>query len=412
MNRYRNPKICVCHTDLRLYWPDRLVAFEAFCREKGALLEVVEIAGQGSPYSFTKERASHAEWWHCLHPAKGMEELGSFACSREVGAKLLELETDVAIGGALAFPSGAGVVKWGLKTAKKVVIMDDARLADVPRSRLVNWIKRRIYQEVDAVLLPAPGHVADYAFWGIPARSLHFGLNVVNNDLFRDSARAVRASEIYHRTQLQLPERYLLGVGRQVEKKNWMALLNAWGGFKRKHPRSGLDLVLVGGGPDRSKLAERVRSAGWNDVHFHDFTCQKDIGRYYAMAEAVVLPSRVGETWGLVVNEAMACGLPVIVSRQCGCASTLVKEGVNGWMVDAESMESMELAIRGLANAPRDRLVEMGRSSSRIIGEWGLSRFCEGAWYAVQYALAAPKRPSNPVNSILVNLWNGRYRPT
>ena len=404
--------VVLCHTDLRLYWPDRLLAFHGYCRSRGASFSVVEIAGKGSPYAFGGSRSEQPKWWHCIHPDKAMEDLDGSTCAREVVAKLTELEADVAIGGALAFASGAGVVRWGLKAGKKVAIMDDARLVDVPRSRLVNWVKRRIYQEVDAVLLPAPGHAADYKFWGVPERSMHFGVNVVNNDLFRDGATTARASGKDHRARLQLPERFLLGVGRQVEKKNWMGLLNAWGGFKQKNPRSDLELVLLGGGPDRPKLEERLRSAGWRDVHFHDFVSQEQIVSYYALAEAVVLPSRAGETWGLVVNEAMACGLPVIVSRQCGCASTLVKEGVNGWMVDAESMESIELAIRGLANAPRDRLVEMGRSSSRIIGEWGLSRFCEGAWQAVQYALAAPKRPVNSVNHLIVNLWNGRYRPT
>ena len=405
-------KICVCHTDLRLYWPDRLVAFEAFCRQRGAELAVVEISGKGSPYSFAGERADQPSWWHCLYPDKRMEDLNFRECTRKVGEKLTELNIDVVIAGALAFPSGAGAVRWGVRTGGKVVIMDNARRVDVPRSWFVNWIKRRIYQEVDAVLLPAQSHTADYRFWGIKAESMHFGLNVVNNDFFVDGVRAVRKLAQHQRPGLGLPERYLLGVGRQVAKKNWMELLNAFGSFRERCPGSNLDLVLLGNGPERAALEDRARAAGLKGVYFRDFAMQEDLVRFYALAKAVVLPSRTGETWGLVVNEAMASGLPVLVTRQCGCTSTLVREGENGWVMDAEKRGTMEEAIRSLAATPRKRLVEMGETSLRFIRDWGLTRFCEGAWTAAQQASATAGRPANPVNAVLVKLWNGRYRPT
>ena len=412
VNRPDSMKICVCHTDLRLYWPDRLVAFEAFCRQRGAELAVVEISGKGSPYSFAGERADQPSWWHCLYPDKRMEDLNFRECTRKVGEKLTELNIDVVIAGALAFPSGAGAVRWGVRTGGKVVIMDNARRVDVPRSWFVNWIKRRIYQEVDAVMLPAQSHTADYRFWGIKAESMHFGLNVVNNSFFQNGSRLTRDAPDHHRERLGLPGRFLLGVGRQVSKKNWMMLLDAWDIFHNKNPHSDLGLVLVGGGPEHEKLKARARSIDECNVHFHPFASRQEMLSYYGLAEAVVLPSRAGETWGLVVNEAMASGLPVLVSRQCGCASTLVDDGVNGWLVDADSVDSIEEAICGLECASKLQLAEMGAKSREIISEWGLNRFCEGAWAAAQQALTAPRRPFNLVNTTIVNLWNGRYRPT
>ena len=66
-------------------------------------------------------------------------------------------------------------------------------------------------------------------------------------------------------------------------------------------------------------------------VHFYPFMSQEELKPFYHNASWFILPSRFGETWGLVVNEAMASGLPVLVSEQSGCASTLVKKGINGY---------------------------------------------------------------------------------
>ena len=374
-------------------------------------MAVVEISGKGSPYFFSGETTAIREWWHCIHPERRMEDLSSAESASQLTSMFDVVNPDVILCGAIAYPSGAVAVRWANRNGRRVVVMDDARRVDVPRGRLVNWVKSRIYQEVDALFLPAPSHVPDYKSWGVSEKVMHFGVNVVDNESFLDGVKVARLSEAEHRRRLKLPKRYLLGVGRQILQKNWMTLLEAWLGFKKRQPSSELNLVLVGNGPERSKLEDRIRSAGMKDVHLHDFVSQDEVVRYYALAEASILPSR-GETWGVVVNEAMASGLPVIVSRQCGCASTLVRDGENGWLIDSQKVDSIEEAICGLECASKLQLAEMGAKSREIISEWGLNRFCEGAWAAAQQALAAPRRPFNLVNTTIVNLWNGRYRPT
>ncbi|MCX6887691.1 MAG: glycosyltransferase family 4 protein [Verrucomicrobia bacterium] len=411
MNIAKNLKVCICHTDFRVYWPARLEAFHEYCHLRGGELVVLEIAGLGSPYSFSVPQRPAGIDWRCVYPDVRAERLNCYKASRAVVRRLAEINPDVVIAGALAYPSGVAAIRWGNLYGRGVVVMDNARRVDVPRGRLVNWVKSRIYQEVDALFLPAPSHVPDYKSWGVSEKVMHFGVNVVDNESFLDGVKVARLSEAEHRRRLKLPKRYLLGVGRQILQKNWMTLLEAWLGFKKRQPSSELNLVLVGNGPERSKLEDRIRSAGMKDVHLHDFVSQDEVVRYYALAEASILPSR-GETWGVVVNEAMASGLPVIVSRQCGCASTLVRDGENGWLIDSQKVDSIEEAICGLECASKLQLAEMGAKSREIISEWGLNRFCEGAWAAAQQALAAPRRPFNLVNTTIVNLWNGRYRPT
>lgn len=391
------------HTDFRVYWPARLAAAREFFRLRNAQLEVVEIAGQGSPYAFAG-RSGAADWWQCLFPESSMEQLKPAAATRAVCAALDRLSPDVVFAGALAFPSGAAALRWARQRGRGVVIFDDARQTDVPRRWWVNAVKRRLYALADAWLLPAPSHAADYEAWGVARERMFFGVDAVDNDFFLSRSEAARREAIRWRQELNLPQRFLLGVGRQVPKKNWGRLLEAW----RAASLEGWSLVLVGNGPERPQL-EALASG---NVLFRDFASQEVLAVYYGLASALVLPSLHGESWGLVVNEAMAAGLPVLVSRQSGCAATLVELGSNGWLFDAERVEEIVAALQACGSCAGSELERMGQRSREIIANWGLSRFCEGAWAAAQFALEKPRSFPCGLNRWLINRWNGRYRPT
>lgn len=133
---------------------------------------------------------------------------------------------------------------------------------------------------------------------------------------------------------------YILTVGRQIPKKNFLLLLNAYQNYTSKSvtPK---ELVLVGNGPEHELLVDFVEKNRLNTVKFLPFKSQDELKNLFQKAYYFVLPSRHGETWGLVVNEAMATGLPVVVSNQVGCASTLVKEGVNGYTFSPNNVNEL-----------------------------------------------------------------------
>jgi len=394
-------KVVFAHTDFRLYWPVRLRRLREYLQECGVELQVVEIAGKGSPYAFAGRSDPGGDGWRCLFPEAAMEEIEPRrACGALFGA-LDELQPDVVFAGALAFPSGATALRWARRRNRRVVIFDDARRMDVPRNWLVNAVKRRLFAQADAWLLPAPSHMADYEFWGVSRERMFFGVDVVDNDFFARHADAARQEAARWRQELELPDRFVLGVGRQVPKKNWTRLLEAW----EAAALAGWSLVLIGNGPDRNRL-EALAS---DRVLFRDFVSQERLAVYYGLASALILPSLRGETWGLVVNEAMAAGLPVLVSRQCGCAATLVEPGGNGWVFDAWRTEEMVTVLRACMSSTE--LKRMGHRSRQIIADWGLPRFCEGAWSAWQCAMQSPPQRATVADRLLLGFWNGRYRP-
>jgi 1,2-diacylglycerol 3-alpha-glucosyltransferase len=404
-------KLLLCHTDYRISWPARLRALREFLSDKSVEMRVVEIAGKGSPYAFASGRASNdSDYWHTLFSHEPIEAISPRRASKAVFKALEDWSPDIVIAGSIAFPSGATAVRWAMYRHKPVIIVDSARLADVPRNALVNWVKRRIYANVDAVLLPAPSHVSDYEFWGIPHDRMFFGVNAVDNDFFAGRAARSRVNADNLRKEQNLPEKFLLGVGRQIPKKNWPALVKAWSSFKKHCADSAMQLVLVGNGPDRGNLERAVRKLGLRDVQFRDFASQEELAGLYGLAHALVLPSH-GETWGLVINEAMACGLPIMASRGCGCATTLVENGRNGWRFDPETVEDMTTCIIRLDSLSQEEWACMSRRSRKIIANWGLKRFCEGVWEAVCFVQNAPTKRLSPIDRAILPIWNGRYRP-
>lgn len=400
-------KVAICHTDFHLYWRPRLNSLAGFLRKHDAELRAVEIAGKGSPYSFADEKHD-CPFLTCLFPGKRMEDIAPRKAHAALYNALDKLMPDIVIAGAIAFPSGAAAVRWARNNKKPVIIMDDARLLDVPRSALVNWVKRRIYSNVDAMFIPAPSHVPDYRFWGIAEEQIFFGVNVVDNHFFREKSDTAEKNAGVVREKYGLPGHFFFGIGRQIPKKNWHVLIEAFS-LIRADEKWGL--VLTGDGPEADSLKNTALRYNVK-VTFLPFQSQEDLCEIYGVADCFVLPSLYGETWGLVVNEAMACRLPVIVSNQCGCAKTIVRDGYNGWKFNPHTIQELAQHMKRFINLSDEERKKMGCNSWALISDWGLERFCEGVWQAVQYCVNHPSRGyESLIDRILIKIWKGRYRP-
>jgi glycosyltransferase involved in cell wall biosynthesis len=108
---------------------------------------------------------------------------------------------------------------------------------------------------------------------------------------------------------------------------------------------------------------------------FAGFKQIDELPLYYGLARCLIIPS-LGDTWSLVINEAMACGLPVLVSRACGCSPDLVQEGVNGFTFDPYDVNGLAQLIGRISSETCD-ILEMGEASRRIIASWPLALFAE-----------------------------------
>lgn len=404
-------KVVVTHTDLRLYWIPRLTRLEQALRHRGDELRVLEIAGAGSPYAFAGEVNQRPPWWRVLFPDRAMEAIAPREAKAALMQALDEESPDVVISGAIAYPSGAGALAWSLRRGRPWIVMDDARRQDVPRAWLNNCVKRCLYSACAAALLPSEPFSEAFAYWGIPRERHSFGVNVVDNEFFASRAAEARRNASAQRASLGLPESYVLGVGRQVPKKNWALLVDAMRDVAARTEGVELTLVLVGDGPERIHLEEQARNCSGVDVRFVPFLSPDRLASVYSLAAVLVLPSTSGETWGLVVNEAMACGTPVVVSDACGCASTLSGREGGGWIFPSGSREGLVGCIREAVFESREvRDVRLRRVQARV-AKWGLDRFVQAAEKAISLAVNGDRRTPSPITRGFAAAWPGRYRP-
>jgi 1,2-diacylglycerol 3-alpha-glucosyltransferase len=121
------------------------------------------------------------------------------------------------------------------------------------------------------------------------------------------------------------------------------------------------------------------------------------LSRYYAHAAAFVLPS-LSEPWGLVVNEAAACGLPLLVSSRAGCSGTLVPDpdGTTGGRFDPLDVEEMTTKLAWMAALDGEDRRAMGLRAAGVVSSWGPDRFARGAMEALEFARAAQKHCVHP----------------
>ena len=122
-------------------------------------------------------------------------------------------------------------------------------------------------------------------------------------------------------------------------------------------------------------------------VTFAGFLNQSEIPKAYVAADCLVLPSDSGETWGLVVNEAMACGIPAIVSDHVGCGPDLVIEGETGGVFPLGDIDALAHKIAHFAS-DADRLKAMGKEAQRrVMTYYSVDRAVEGTLAAIHAAV-------------------------
>ena len=161
----------------------------------------------------------------------------------------------------------------------------------------------------------------------------------------------------------------ILYVGRLVRHKGIHALLLA---FQRLRTRGeDVALLLVGDGPLRPSIEHHSACGGLDSLHVHHWVQHEELPKFYGLADIFVLPSWE-EPWGVVVTEAMACGLPVVVTRQVGAAQDLIADALTGRVVPENDPVSLCEALGELASSPMERRA-MGRRAFERVRGWNHS---------------------------------------
>jgi glycosyltransferase involved in cell wall biosynthesis len=214
------------------------------------------------------------------------------------------------------------------------------------------------------------------AHYGIPARRLVWTPHCVDNGMFRERAALLRRerSAVRERFGIMDDAPVVLFCGKLIEKKQPLTLLDA---YERVRRQRRCWLLLVGDGSQRPAIEAMMRRREIPGVRVAGFLNQSELPAAYTAADMLVLPSALHETWGLVVNEAMNFGLPLVVSDKVGCAPDLVRPGWNGFVVPHRDVVALAHAIEALVAHPAMR-AEFGHRSLALVDDYSLERCADG----------------------------------
>jgi 1,2-diacylglycerol 3-alpha-glucosyltransferase len=294
-----------------------------------------------------------------------------------------------------------------------MVVMSESARQDEPRTWWKEMIKRRVVGLYSAALVGGQRHVEYLVELGMPRDRIFIGYDVVDNAYFARRAVELRNSHLRPgyggqaafeiRRKYGLPENYFVASARFIEKKNLPGLIRAYEEYRqtsevgRQRSEVGKDsalwdLVILGDGPLKVDLCRLISDLRLHaHVHLPGFKPYDELPVYYALAKAFVHASTT-EQWGLVVNEAVASGLPVIVSERCGCVPELVR--ANGFTFDPIDERELASRLLRMASLSDDERRRLGDASYRIAANFAAKRFGEGMEQAAQLALNQPRKAS------------------
>ena len=262
---------------------------------------------------------------------------------------LSKLSPHVVICGGYNYLASWQAMRWAKRKRVPFLLWSESTADDLRNQRAIpEMLKRKFIGSCDGFVVPGISARKYLLSFGVPSAKIFLARNAVDTALFSAQVAAVTRITQDVRARFALPERYFLYVGRLVHSKGVLDLLDAYAQLTPEL-RSEISLVFAGDGPLRAELEAKAREIHPGCVHFSGFVHREDLGSYYALAECFVFPTRT-DPWGLVVNEAMACRLPVICTHVAGCAADLVRD--NGRLVSPGDVTELGAAMAEIANDP------------------------------------------------------------
>jgi glycosyltransferase involved in cell wall biosynthesis len=275
---------------------------------------------------------------------------------------------------------------WCKATRTRFVLWLEATKRDSRRpGKITQWLKRRIVSGADAIA--ASGKATVEYVKDLGAREERIFIAPFGGDSEGFAREAAGIDPVREKQRRGWPSRLVLYSGRLVRQKGVFVLLEAFRRIATEFVDVGL--LIVGHGPEQKAMEDFCRRLGLERVYFAGAQEYHRMPYFYALADVLVLPT-FSDTWGFVVNEALACGVPAIVSRMAGACDDLIVEGETGFTVEPGDAEDLAAKMRRLLRDEPLRAA-MGRNCRELIPRYSAEACAEGLFLASQ----APEGRSN-----------------
>jgi glycosyltransferase involved in cell wall biosynthesis len=337
----------------------------------------VEVASSDRQYAWDK--VDGAEGFHrpTVFPEANYGDLSARQIYEGVFRTLDRIDpTVVATNGWSMAEAQAGLM-WCRRRKRRCVVMSETKADDSRRRAWKEFIKRLIVHRFDAALVGGRQHAEYLVALNYPRERVHFGYDVVDNDFFASGAARTRADRNELRSAYGLPDEYFFACSRFLPRKNMDGLLRAYAIYRARGAQPLWGLVIAGSGEQEGRLRALERELGLEGVVWPGFVQYSELPVYFGLASAFVHPAK-SEPWGLVVNEAAASGIPLLISRRVGAAYELVQEGKSGFLFNPTDPQDIAHILARVARRTTQERRTMGSRAQQTAFQWGPDRFGAG----------------------------------
>lgn len=337
----RKPKIAFVWDKFGPYHMDRCGAVSS---ELGEVADVLacQIASGSEVYAWAPQTSSDSFELLTLFPGVNIEQTNWLSRFRRLRVALH--------GSDWAFLAGYQrldiflLAHYLRMTGTKVFVMYASKFEDLPRHLYRELGKMIMFRPYSGALVGGDLQRSYLRFLGFRKRPIVFGYNSVNMDRVRNGAGRAAPDGI------AFQDRPFVVVSRFVQKKNLHALVAAYARYRELAGDNARRLVAIGSGALELDLHRQAVSLGVNDmIKWTGFLQAPELAQELACGLAILLPSEE-EQWGLVINEAQAFNLPAVISDRVGARSTLVRQWVNGFIVEPNNIEGWARAMLSLSS--------------------------------------------------------------
>lgn len=276
--------------------------------------------------------------------------------------------------------------RLGVKVVMRGEFSDRGQRKNLLKTFIRNQYLKWFYSHVDAFCYIGEDAKQHLLARRIPKKNLFFSPYSVDTTGFIAQSKAYNRVSTRKKMGLDEKDFVFLFSGKLIPRKEPLLLLDA---LEQLPSRENVALIVLGDGPLKTQVVERGKALLGSRFLFQGFVNQSKLGQYFLAADAFVLPSN-HETWGLVVNEAMQFGLPVIVSDRVGCHRDLIGDHNTGIVFKSGASGSLARALAGLAASP-DAARRLGHNAQKLIQAYSTEQNAMGVREAVASALQADR---------------------
>lgn len=338
MSGRKRPRVAVLFAQFSAYHVDRCEAVAKRLAGRFVVL-AVEVAATSRTYAWNPSGEVSGACKQTLFPSEAYEDI---AWPRRLWRQFAALWRCRAVFVGIGYNEADVILlSWLLRLAGvQVFVMSESKFDDFQRSVAFEAFKSLVLAAYSGAIVGGQRQASYLRFLGFRRRPVLPGYDTVGVARIRAMAGGVAAPG-----GAPFAERPFVFVGRFVAKKNLRVLIEAFARYCGEAGTQARRLVLVGSGPEEQQLRARAAELGIDDrIDFAGFLGADEVPRVLARSLALLLPSRE-EQWGLVVNEAAALGVPAIVSNEVGARDALVRNLVNGFVVEASTPDGLAAAM-------------------------------------------------------------------